>query len=89
MTERNRAEELGLSVPRAIVTLKVADEGDRTIWVTESLDEVEARVSGHAAEQVRGRGGSPLIRLSRVKAMKAEPFFTRFDNVANIEGIGE
>ena len=68
-----------LVAPKAIVTLKVADEADRELWVTETVDQVRERIRNHA------RGRDPLLQLMRIKGMRPEPFYTRFDNVANVK----
>jgi hypothetical protein len=68
----------GLVQPQAVVTLKVADDGDRVIWTEESRETVHGLVNG---AQTR------LITLTRVKGMKGSLFSTRPDNVANVEAI--
>jgi hypothetical protein len=67
--------------PKAKITLKHADEGDRVIWVYETAEEVAEKVN--AAKS----GGVTLIRLSRFKRFQEWEFHTRPDNIASIEEL--
>jgi hypothetical protein len=68
----------GMVEPKAAVTLKVANEGDKTIWVAESAEDVLFLVNN---------AKTSLITLTRVKGFMPSEFHTRFDNVANVEAI--
>lgn len=68
--------------PQAIVTLKVAHEHDKTLWVTERPSQVVARIQ----DAKSGQGpNAPMIELTRWRAMHTDVFYTRFDNVTNVE----
>lgn len=59
----------------AVVTLRVADEGDKRIWVTETPNDVHRLVET----------GKPLIKLTRVKSMGTVEFLTQPNNIVNVE----
>lgn len=62
--------------PRAILTLKRADEADQNIWVTDTVEEATAKVND--CEQY-------MVTFTRVAGMKLTPFSTQPGNVANIK----
>jgi hypothetical protein len=66
-----------METANAIVTLRVAEERDKQVWVTEDIDEVLARVNDPEAPR--------LITFTRVCGMEGHPFYTRPDNVVNVE----
>ena len=67
--------------PQAVITLKVADDRDKVIWVTQSVTDVVARIE----DANKGYGSAPLIELTRWRAMSTDAFYTRFDNVVSVE----
>lgn len=84
-------EQAGLTQPQAIVTLKVADERDRTIWVAETPDDIYRAIGYASAGKGYGDGvrnlaepGNPLLTLTRIQGMKGADFRTRFDNIASV-----
>jgi hypothetical protein len=68
-------KQMGWVDARAVITLKVADEGDKTIWVTDDVETV-TRLINDCTDR--------LVTLTRVKGMRPYPFSTRPDNIANI-----
>lgn len=66
--------------PQAIITLKVADERDRTMWVAETPEQVL-----DAINYAHNVGAQPLVTLTRIMGMEPSPFHTRYDNIANVE----
>lgn len=66
---------------RSIITLEVADEGDKRISVAETTSAV--RVMVRSAEHA-GRGGR-WVTFARVRDDRLSEFNTRPENIANIE----
>ena len=71
--------------PQAIVTLKVADERDRVMWVEEPPSAVLARIQDAREGRTGTNVESPMIKITAVRGMEPHDFWTRFDNVANVQ----
>jgi hypothetical protein len=71
-----------LAGPSAIVTLKIADERDKTMWVTESPQVVVAMIQD---TRDGNEPTAPMVALTRWRAGATSPFYTRFDNIASVE----
>lgn len=65
--------------PHTVITLRVAEEADRTIWVTESHRTVVRRVN-----EAKANGG--LATFSRVQGLGKPPvaFATQPSNIMNV-----
>lgn len=61
--------------PRSIITLKIADERDKRIYVAETPEAVRAMVNGSLGS---------LVVLTRWRAGHLSEFNTRPDNVVNV-----
>ena len=73
--DKKHMRELGLTIPESIVTLRVAEDGDRQMWVAEE-PEMVLRLAAH---------GDQMITLTRVRGMEGQPFHTRAANIINVE----
>ena len=73
--DKKHMRELGLTIPESIVTFRVAEEGDRQMWVAEE-PEMVLRLAAH---------GDQMITLTRVRGMESSPFSTRASNIMNVE----
>jgi hypothetical protein len=78
----DNTEPLPAVQPQSIVTLRIADERDKTMWVTERPSMVLAMIQD--ARDGRGQE-APMIALTRWRAMSTSRFLTRFDNVVSVE----
>jgi hypothetical protein len=66
-------------IPKAILTLKRAEDQDKTVWVTETHDQVRNMVANAVL------AGEPLITFTRVVGGHGKLFSTRPDNVVSVE----
>jgi len=71
--------------PKAVVTLKVADAKDKTLWVAEDIAEILAR-QWYVANGTEWEGNvrSSMIRLTRWTVKDVSDFWTRADNIVNL-----
>lgn len=69
------ADRLGWVQPLTQITLKVAVEGEKMVWVSEDHQTVLDRINNATTR---------LVSFERVMGMKAHAFATRPDNVANV-----
>jgi hypothetical protein len=72
----------GLIHPKAIITLKVADDRDKVMWVTEEPKVVLARMAN--AREGKPKDG-PMVSLSRWRGGEVSDFQTRHDNIVSVE----
>jgi hypothetical protein len=74
--------EFPFKQPQAEITLKVAEEGDKRIWVYESPEEV-VKIVNECDQR--------LVTFSRVRGIgnPGQAFSTRPDNIANVRDIRE
>jgi hypothetical protein len=72
--------------PKTVVTLKVADAKDKTLWVAEDIAAIHARqwyvANGREPEDGNVRGN--MIRLTRWTVNDVSDFWTRADNIVNL-----
>jgi hypothetical protein len=73
--------------PQTVVTLKVANEKDKTLWVTESIDTIhERKYQSIYDESANTRDvRNHMIRLTRWTVKDTSDFWTRTDNIVSLE----
>jgi hypothetical protein len=71
-----RPQRVSVISPQSVVTFKVAEDRDKQIWTTETVEQVR---------QLIAESDNNLIRLSRWRAMEVSEFWTRPENIMNVE----
>ena len=71
-------ESLGLVQPHARLSLKVAVDGLKEVWITSTPENATTLINECDAR---------LVSFTQVRGMKGYPFSTRPDNIANVSDV--